>query len=127
MGQAAARTRSDPQDQAAAASDARTQRRALRRIVAKAQMEAEAAAATIAARRRTEAANQAGPAPAAAAARKRTGREMLWRLLAAAMAIEIGWWIWVAVQLHQPQLALPAAFEAAAARFAVRDPAQAPQ
>jgi hypothetical protein len=47
--------------------------------------------------------------------------EFLWRFIAVAMLFEIGWVIWIAIQINPPPIALPAAFAAAAKARANRN------
>ena len=60
---------------------------------------------------------QAQPQVQAATApepRARGDWEFLWRFVAFAMLIELGWAVWVAIQINAPPVILPAAYEAAA-------------
>lgn len=62
----------------------------------------------------------AGARPAKGAA-ARGDWEFLWRFIAVAMLFEIGWVIWIAVQINPPLIALPAAYEAFATARANRN------
>lgn len=46
--------------------------------------------------------------------------DFLWRVIAVALLFEIGWVVWVAIQINPPPIALPAAYDAAARALAAR-------
>ena len=54
-------------------------------------------------------------------ARSRGDWEFLWRFIAVAMLFEIGWVVWIAIQVNPPGIVLPAAYEAAARALAARN------
>ena len=47
--------------------------------------------------------------------------EFVWRFLAVAMLFEVGWAVWIAIQINPPPITLPAAYEAAAKARATRN------
>ena len=64
-------------------------------------------------------------AAATRAPRVRGDWEFLWRFIAVALLFALGWVAWIALQIHLPPVAMPAAYEAAkaaAARSATREP-----
>lgn len=62
-----------------------------------------------------------GQAAAAPQPRVRGDWEFLWRFIAVALLFALGWVVWIALQIHPPPIALPAAYEAAAKARANRN------